>query len=109
MTLSDIDTTDILSDFLPEIAYLINANSLWKFLRSWVTDIAGADKIKVYKIDPESTPPNQWVEWSGITTGDMVVLFTMSVESPHVAFGSIKPPAATPSMTPIGTAILWAH
>ena len=108
LSLSEIDETYKPEEIMPHYAYLINATGSGNFTLQF-TDIAGADKIKVYKIDPESTPPNRWVELDSTTTGDTVT-FTMGVGDPPVVFGSVRmptpPPTAVPSMTPVGTAIL---
>ncbi len=64
-----------------------------------LTSIAGAAAIKVYKIDPTTDPPNQWIELDYTTTIN-TVRFTMSVEDPPVVFAALPTPPPPP--VPVG-------
>ena len=66
------------------------------------TNIVGADAIKVYKIDPTTDPPNQWIELDYTTTVD-TVRFTMSVGDPPVVFAA---PPTPPPPKPVGGIIV---
>ena len=90
----------------PQSAYMIDSTGSGNFTLRF-TDISDADSILVYKIDPSSTPPDQWILLDATTTADTVT-FTMEVGDPPVVFCSGAPtrPAPVPSMTPVGIAIL---
>jgi len=81
-------------------AYMINSTGAGNFTLRF-TNIPNANTIIVYKIDPTSEPPNQWIELDATTTADTVT-FTMSVEDPPVVFCSGAAPARVPALTPIG-------
>ncbi|MCW7079282.1 MAG: S8 family serine peptidase [Canidatus Methanoxibalbensis ujae] len=85
-------------------AYMINSTGAGNFTLRF-TDIPNANTITVYKIDPTSVPPNQWIELDATTTADTVT-FTMSVEDPPIVFCSGAPPARVPTLTPIGITAL---
>jgi len=68
----------------PQSAYMINSTGAGNFTLRF-TDISGADSILVYKIDPSSTPPDQWILLDATTTADTVT-FTMEVGDPPVVF-----------------------
>jgi hypothetical protein len=81
---------------------MINSTGAGNFTLRF-TDILDADSIFVYKIDPSSVPPDQWIELGATTTEDTVT-FMMSVGDPPVVFGSGAPPVAArvPTLTPVG-------
>jgi|GEM_PF-4983471 len=81
-------------------AYMINSTGAGNFTLRF-TNIPNANTIIVYKIDPTSEPPNQWIELDATTTANTVT-FTMSVEDPPVVFCSGAAPARVPTLTPIG-------
>ena len=62
------------------------------------TNITNANFITVYKIDPTTVPPNQWIPLGIATTADTVT-FTMEVGDPPVVFGTM--PDLTLSSTDI--------
>ena len=79
---------------------MINSTGAGNFTLRF-TNIPNANTIIVYKIDPKSEPPNQWIELNATTTTDTVT-FTMSVGDPPVVFCSGAAPARVPALTPIG-------
>ena len=101
LNLSEIDETYKPEECItPQSAYMINSTGAGNFTLRF-TDIPNANTITVYKIDPTSVPPNQWIELDATTTADTVT-FTMSVEDPPIVFCSGAPPARVPTLTPIG-------
>ena len=96
LNLYEIDETYKPAEFVtPQSACMINSTGAGNFTLRF-TDISGADSILVYKIDPSSTPPDQWVLLDAITTADTVT-FTMEVGDPPVVFCSCAPPTAASS------------
>ena len=102
LDLSAVDETYKPEGITPLYAYMINSTGAGNFTLRF-TNIPNANTIIVYKIDPKSEPPNQWIELDATTTADTVT-FTMSVGDPPVVFCSGAAPAAArvPALTPIG-------
>jgi subtilase family serine protease len=98
-SLSEIDETYKPEECTtPQSAYMIDSTGSGNFTLRF-TDISGADSILVYKIDPSSTPPDQWILLDATTTADTVT-FTMEVGDPPVVFCSgAQPTAASSSAT----------
>ena len=94
LDLSEIDETYKPEEVISKYAYLVDAMGTGNFTLEF-TDIVGANTIKVYKIDPTLTPPNQWVELDYTTTADTVT-FTMAAGDPPIVFGgrANMPPVA---------------
>jgi len=102
LNLSEINETYKPEGITSQYAYMINSTGAGNFTLRF-TDILDADSIFVYKIDPSSVPPDQWIELGATTTEDTVT-FMMSVGDPPVVFGSGAPPVAArvPTLTPVG-------
>ena len=97
LDLSEVDETYKPGEVISKYAYLVNAMGTGNFTLEF-TDIVRANTIKVYKIDPTSTLPNQWVELDYTTTADTVT-FTMAAGDPSVVFAG---PANTPPIADAG-------
>jgi hypothetical protein len=99
LDLSAIDETYKPEEVASRSAYMIDALGSGNFTLEF-TDVVDASAIKVYKVDPSSTPPNQWIELDYTTTASTVTL-TMGVGDPPVVFaGPIAPPSPAPPMVP---------
>jgi len=99
LNLSEIDETYKPEGLISQSAYMVSSTGAGSFTLKF-TNIEGAGAIRVYKIDPTTTPLNQWVELDYTTTANTVT-FTMSVGDPPVVFaGSTAPPPPAPPMVP---------
>jgi len=107
LNLSELNETYIPAGVILQSAYLINATGAGNFTLRF-TNISNATRIVVYKIDPTSVPPSQWLVLDTTTTTDTVTI-TMEVGDPPVVFarrGASSNVAAAPSLTPIGITAL---
>jgi hypothetical protein len=92
INVSGLDLSEIDETYKPEgvssrSAYMVDAAGSGSFTLEF-TDIVDASAIRVYKVDPDSTPPHQWIELDYTTTASTVT-FTMSVGDPPVVFAAI--------------------
>jgi alpha-tubulin suppressor-like RCC1 family protein/ABC-type branched-subunit amino acid transport system substrate-binding protein len=85
--LSAVDETYKPAGITPQFAYSVDSTGAGSFTLKF-TDIEEASAMKVYKIDPATNPPDQWVELDYATTADTVT-FTMGVGDPTVVFAGI--------------------
>jgi len=79
-----IDVSQMPSGLISKYAFQIDSLGTGHFTLEF-TGILNAEGMKIYKIDPNSDPPNQWVELPATISGN-TVNFIMTAGDPVVVF-----------------------